>query len=176
MPRRRLMRRIGFCPSITRFTPIMPLGLPIKEIILTLDELESLRLKDLLNKDQKEAAKSMKISQPTFHRLILEARKKVTDALINNKQIKIQGGDYKITEQPQPQQLQQPPQQMPGFKAGRGGGRGFRGGRDNINTEAGAGPGGFCVCPNCGNKNEKVPGWPCSRMKCRKCGALMIRG
>lgn len=136
-------------PRATRFTPIVPLGSPIEEIILTLDELEALRLKDLKGLDQEKAAEQMKISQPTFHRLILGARKKVADALVNNKQIRMQGGAYQIVEEP------------------RGRGRGFR---------RGAGPIGFCICPACGNQQPKVPGWPCSQMKCQKCGALMIRG
>ena len=46
-------------------------------------------LKDLEKKEQKKAAKEMGISQPTFHRLVLAARKKVADALVNNKTIEM---------------------------------------------------------------------------------------
>ena len=42
---------------------------------------------------------------------------------------------------------------------GRGMGRG-RGGMRNNN----AGPGGYCVCPNCGAKVPHQAGTPCSRM------------
>jgi predicted DNA-binding protein (UPF0251 family) len=38
----------------------------------------------------------MEISQPTFHRLVIAARRKVADALTHGKTIKIQGGDYRF--------------------------------------------------------------------------------
>ena len=38
----------------------------------------------------------MNISQPTFHRLVLSARKKIADAIINGKAIRIEGGNYKL--------------------------------------------------------------------------------
>ena len=34
----------------------------------------------------------MNISQPTFHRIVLSARKKIADAIINGKAIKIESG------------------------------------------------------------------------------------
>ena len=60
--------------------------------------MEAIRLKDLLKLDQNECAKKMDVSQPTFHRLIHDARYKIADALVNGKAIKIQGGNYKLEE------------------------------------------------------------------------------
>jgi hypothetical protein len=51
---------------------------------------------------------------------------------------------------------------------GRGGGRGRMGGRS-------LGPGGYCVCPSCGNKAPHQRGIPCPRMTCPKCGSKMTR-
>ena len=51
---------------------------------------------------------------------------------------------------------------------GSGGGRGRNGGR-------GLGPGGQCVCPNCGTTAPHQQGTPCYNMKCPKCGQLMTR-
>ena len=48
-------------------------------------------------KKQEKCAKKMNISQPTFHRLILSARKKISDAIVNGKAIRIEGGIYKIS-------------------------------------------------------------------------------
>lgn len=62
----------------------------LEEIILTRAELEALRLKNLENLDQKDCAQHMEISQPTFHRILLSARKKITDALVNGKAIKLE--------------------------------------------------------------------------------------
>jgi predicted DNA-binding protein (UPF0251 family) len=38
----------------------------------------------------------MDISQPTFHRLVISARRKIADALTHGKTIKIQGGNYRF--------------------------------------------------------------------------------
>lgn len=98
MPRRPKKRRIGFAPSANYFKPAgKPLNF-LSEITLGCEELEALRLNDLLQKDQKQAAEQMDISQPTFHRLVLNARKKITDALVHGKAIKIEGGHYTMQE------------------------------------------------------------------------------
>jgi len=54
-------------------------------------------------------------------------------------------------------------------------GRGQRGGRMGGN-QAGAGPGGNCVCPGCGEKIPHQPGTPCYSESCPKCGTKMTRG
>lgn len=60
------------------------------EIIeLTKEEAEALRLKHLLGLEQIEAAKKMGISQPTFQRTLSAAYKKIAEALIKGKAIKI---------------------------------------------------------------------------------------
>lgn len=96
MVRPRLCRRVRFNPNVTYFKPR---GIPLvdlEEIILNVEEFEAVRLKDLEGLEQEECAKKMNISQPTFHRLILSARKKIADAIINGKAIKIEGGNYKL--------------------------------------------------------------------------------
>jgi len=68
----------------------------LEEVVLTVDEYEALRLKDVEGLDQAECAKKMEVSQPTFHRLISVARKKVADAIVHGKAIKIEGGNFRI--------------------------------------------------------------------------------
>jgi len=58
----------------------------LDEVILHVDEFESVRLKDLEGLEQEECAKKMHISQPTFHRLVLSARKKSLMRLYTEKQ------------------------------------------------------------------------------------------
>ncbi len=53
---------------------------------------------------------------------------------------------------------------------GRGKGRGLGGG-----NKPGAGPSGYCVCPNCGNKVKHRVGQRCMDIPCPKCGTSMIR-
>jgi predicted DNA-binding protein (UPF0251 family)/predicted Fe-Mo cluster-binding NifX family protein len=62
-----------------------------KEVIILEDEFEAVRLKDFCDLDQNQAAKQMQISQPTFHRLIKAGRKKIIDALINGKILRVKG-------------------------------------------------------------------------------------
>ena len=81
------------------FDYFKPSGVPLielNEVNLNVEELEAIRFKDYDKLEQKEAADKMHVSQPTFHRMLKEARKKIADALINGKAIKIQGGNYKM--------------------------------------------------------------------------------
>ncbi len=98
MPRPRRCRRIFFEPDTRYFKPIGARLIDLKEVVLTLDEFEAVRLKDLLDLDQKQAAKKMNVSQPTFHRILTLARKKIADAIINGKAVKIEGGNYNIVK------------------------------------------------------------------------------
>jgi predicted DNA-binding protein (UPF0251 family) len=87
------------------FTYFKPAGIRLRELdesILSVDEYEAIRLKDLERLEQEDAAKKMNISQPTFHRLLLSARKKITDAIVNGKAIKIQGGNYTMAAPARP--------------------------------------------------------------------------
>ncbi len=65
-------------------------------ICMTLDEFEAVRLADYEGLKQDEAAKKLKISRPTFSRIIASAHNKIGDALVNIKAIKIEGGCCKI--------------------------------------------------------------------------------
>lgn len=82
-------RRIFFDPNVTYFKPrAVPLSM-LEEVDLGVDELEALRLCDFKELEQTEAAKKMKISQSTLQRILTSARKKVAQALIEGKAIKI---------------------------------------------------------------------------------------
>ena len=97
MPRPRRCRRIWFEPNVTYFKPAGVRMIDLEESILTVDEFEAVRLKDLEGLNEILAAKKMNISQPTFNRLLSSARKKIADAIVNGKAIKIFGGTYKLS-------------------------------------------------------------------------------
>ena len=89
MVRPRLCRRIGFNPNVTYFKPQ---GVPMRylEVIeLTTEEAEALRLRNIKDLEQEDAAKRMNTSQSTFQRILSSAYKKITEALIEGKAIKI---------------------------------------------------------------------------------------
>ena len=61
----------------------------LEEVVLGADELEALKLRDVDNLEQVEAAKKMKISQPTFARILDSAYKKIVHAIVKGKAIRI---------------------------------------------------------------------------------------
>ncbi len=82
-------RKICFNPNVTYFKPrAIPLQL-LEEVNLDIDELEAIRLCDLKGLEQIEAAQEMNISRSTLQRTISSARKKIAEALITGKAIKI---------------------------------------------------------------------------------------
>ena len=101
----------------------------MKEINLNVEELEAIRFKDYEEIEQTEAADKMHISQPTFHRMLKEARKKIADALINGKAIKIQGGNYKMPYKDGTGPFGQGPRTGRGMGRGQGMGQGIGRGR-----------------------------------------------
>ncbi len=98
MPRPPKKRNIDFLPDLTYFKPA---GVPLKnlrEVCLGFEELEAIRLKDLEGLEQEACAVRMGISRPTFHRIIVQARHKLARALIEGKAIRIEGGNYHLSQ------------------------------------------------------------------------------
>lgn len=98
MPRPFRCRRVHCNPDSNYFKPR---GIPVvtlEEINLAMDELEAVRLADLEGLYQEEAAKKMDVSRQTFGNIIASARKKIADALVNSKALKMEGGEIKMVE------------------------------------------------------------------------------
>lgn len=89
MTRPKKNRCLRFNPEVFYFKPR---GIPLstlEEEELFHDELEALKLHDVDGLDQIEAAKKMKVSQPTFGRILDKAYKKIATAIVKGKAIKI---------------------------------------------------------------------------------------
>ena len=85
-------RRTIYCGKIERwFRPRCMTRQKLENVYLELDEFEALRLVDKEGLQQKEAAFYMGISRPTLSRIVNAARKKVSEALVELKGIKIEG-------------------------------------------------------------------------------------
>jgi len=85
-------RKLRFCREFSGATFYKPQGIPLSMMDInsvTAEELEAFRLCDLEEMEQEQAAKKMKISRPTLQRDLYSARKKIADALINSKAIRI---------------------------------------------------------------------------------------
>ena len=155
----------------------------LQPIELKIDEYEAIRLKDYHNIQQKKAAQLMHISQPTFHRILQSARKKIATAIIEGKKIKITGDEqmketitYKCTDcQFQWSKQNEKYTTCPNCNS------------TNIKTlekdtnplnqrKSYGGPGRgktppkSCKCPNCGHESPKTRGIPCKNTLCPECG------
>jgi uncharacterized protein len=92
----RKKRDVLYPPGAVYFKP-QGIPMPYLNIVnLTIDEYESVRLGDLENLKHLAAAKQMNISRPTFTRLLRSAHLKISDAIVNGKAIRIEGGDYRL--------------------------------------------------------------------------------
>lgn len=96
MPRPLCTRSVAGNPGFTLFKPDGIPMLKLDEVVLSLDEMEALRLADLEGLYQEHAAEKMHVSRQTFGRILISARKKVAEALIQGKALKIEGGKVKL--------------------------------------------------------------------------------
>ncbi len=97
LPRPRKPRYVQAEPVTCYFKPQ---GIPLREldsVVLSVEELEALRLADEEDLYQEAAAERMGVSRQTFQRVLREARKKVADVLVNGKALGIEGGDYVLS-------------------------------------------------------------------------------
>jgi uncharacterized protein len=91
-------RNIGCLPEINYFKPR---GIPLsdlEEIVLGVDEFEAIRLADLEKLYQEEAAKKMRISRQTFGRILDSAHRKVAEAVVEGKALRIEGGKISVVD------------------------------------------------------------------------------
>ncbi len=90
MSRPKKCRCVNCCPDSSYFKPR---GIPfvnLEEVFLNLDELEAIRLADLEGLYHEEAAGKMNVSRATFGRILVAARRKVAEAIVNGKALKIE--------------------------------------------------------------------------------------
>ena len=98
MPRPKRKRKLGYLPENHRFCPDIYCKEGNREVIISLDELESIRLSDFEELEQTEASEKMDISRGTYQRILVSAHKKVADALIHGRAIKVEGGSYTLND------------------------------------------------------------------------------
>jgi len=97
MPRPIKPRWVEFYPDVTYFKPAGTPMRELEEVSLGVDEVEALRLKDLVGMEQEECAERMNLAQSTFQRILVNARAKVADALIHGKALRIEGGNFIVS-------------------------------------------------------------------------------
>ena len=99
MVRPMICRRVA-CDVPVRY--FKPQGVPMRfldEVALSLDELEAMRLTDIEDLYQADAAEKMGVSRQTRGNILARAHKKVATALIEGKALRISAGDETIQHQ-----------------------------------------------------------------------------
>jgi len=90
-------RKVKYPPMAVYFKPQ---GIPmfhLRQVTLSIDEYEAIRLVDYEQHDQEEAARMMAVSRPTCARIVQSAHKKIAEALTLAKAIRIEGGSYSLS-------------------------------------------------------------------------------
>jgi predicted DNA-binding protein (UPF0251 family) len=85
---------VGFIPHNSCFHPQVHNQ---DEVVLSIEEVEAIRLSDYLEMEQDRASESMNVSRGTFQRILNAARKKTAEALVHGKTIRIEGGSYELS-------------------------------------------------------------------------------
>jgi len=83
-------RSVGHVPEAFYWKPS---GVPLRtleEVPVALDELEALRLADLEDLSHEEVGAAMGVSRATAGRVLAAARRKVADALVNGKSLRVE--------------------------------------------------------------------------------------
>ncbi|WP_461207294.1 DUF134 domain-containing protein [Clostridium sp. DL1XJH146] len=96
MPRPKKWRRVQFLPESTYFVPFGKRKCELEEVVLKIEEVEAMRLKDIEGLNQEQCAEKMLVSRQTFQNIIDQGRKKVTEALVQGKAVRISGGNYTV--------------------------------------------------------------------------------
>ena len=98
MARPRKRRRVCGLPEVNRFGPLdAPIGVS-DNVIMTVDEYETIRLIDLEGLTQEECAEQMNIARRTVQGIYVDARRKLAEALVNGKVLLIEGGTYLLCD------------------------------------------------------------------------------
>lgn len=182
MPRPKRWRKVSNPPKISGFKPY---GLNSEDsnaepIFLRFEEYEAVRLCDYEGMNHHEASLVMGVSRPTLTRIYATARQKIAEALVQGKQINIEGGKIYFDSEwyhchqcgsyfNHPNKLE-PLNECPlchstNFER-----------METMVTEKGVGSMQMdaCVCPVCGFSKPHVHGVPCKMEMCPSCHIHLV--
>ncbi|NCB41858.1 MAG: DUF134 domain-containing protein [Clostridia bacterium] len=97
MPRPRKWKKVCALPGSNLYGPIDEAHRVSQMVIMTVEEFETIRLIDQEGLTQEESAQKMNVARGTIQRLYMDARAKLAESLINGNILKIEGGDYMLS-------------------------------------------------------------------------------
>lgn len=99
MPRPNKPRYICKMPEYSVFGPKGVKMNKLNKIEMKIDELETIRLIDLLDYTQEEAAVQMNVARTTVQRIYNIARKKIAESIIEGSVILVEGGEVVLCDE-----------------------------------------------------------------------------
>ena len=96
MPRPKRRRRVCSLPIVSQYGPRLDNFEGLENVIMDVEEYETIRLIDFEGMTQEECAQQMNVARTTVQKIYFDARTKIADSLVNGKNLNISGGDYKI--------------------------------------------------------------------------------
>lgn len=97
MPRPVQYRCVGCVPRVGAFGPLPEGSVPEDALVLQWDEMEAIRLADLVGMHHEHAADEMNVSRQTFGRILDAARAKIAAALVHGQVLRVQGGAIEMS-------------------------------------------------------------------------------
>ncbi len=97
MARPKKYRKVCHFPQNLSFVPSDG-GEGRPAVILTVDEYETIRLIDSQGFSQEDCSQRMKVARTTVQMIYTSARKKLADALVEGRPLRIEGGDYRLCD------------------------------------------------------------------------------
>ncbi len=94
MPRPPKCRRVCAVPRGKGFVPLE--GGTEEQIVMTVEEYETIRLISLEGCTQEQCARQMQIARTTVQSIYGSAKTKMADALVNGKTLTVSGGSYTL--------------------------------------------------------------------------------
>lgn len=95
MPRPCKRRRVCAMPGCARYGPLAKEESG-ERVTMTVDEYEAIRLIDLEGLTQEQCAARMEVARATVQGIYAEARRKVAQSLVEQKELRIEGGEYEL--------------------------------------------------------------------------------
>lgn len=181
-PRFKRPRKLVNPPVIKGLKPYGP-GVPEAvsgPVTLLYEEYEALRLCDYDRYNHIRSSVIMNISRPTFTRIYASARQKIAEALVEGRQIIIEGGKVYFDStwfecDTCNACFNNPDWETPVTACPLCGSKEIHSFEDEIPETPAVTEADHCICPDCGYETEHQYGNPCNRQICPKCNARMRR-
>ncbi|MCE5195929.1 MAG: DUF134 domain-containing protein [Negativicutes bacterium] len=98
MPRPLKWRKVCCLPDSNKYGPLDVRSDAVNQMIMTVDEYETIRLIDLEGFTQEACAAQMNVARTTVQGIYTEARRKLAESLVNGKVLLIEGGEYRLCD------------------------------------------------------------------------------